>query len=139
MKPNRTFTSVPADNREWTRFLSGLFFANQWETTLLGCTTEPVGTARYTVSAGVVTLQLPALSATSNAAQAFLTDLPSAITPEHGQYCLAGITDNGVTAIGMVHIGTDTGITLYKGLSLGAFTAAGTKGLVATTIIYSLD
>ena len=139
MKPNRTFPAIPTNLREWTRYLSDLFFARTWTTTLLGCATEPTGTARYTVSAGIVCLQLPDLSATSNAAQAFLSDLPSAITPEHDQYCLARLIDNGVTAVGVVQVGTDTGITLYKGLDLGAFTASGTKGIKSSIICYSLD
>lgn len=139
MKPNRTFPAVPNDLREWTRFLSNLFFAREWTTTLLGCTTAPTGTARYTVSAGIVCLQLPDLAATSNAAQAFLTDLPSDITPQHDQFCLGRVINNGVTAMAIIEVGTDTGITLYKDLDLGAFTAAGTKGIKSSIICYSLD
>jgi hypothetical protein len=139
MKPNRTFSSIPADNREWTRFLSALFFAREWETALLGCATEPTGTARYTVSAGIVCLSLPGLSAVSDETIAFLSDLPSEITPQHDHECLARIIDNGVTAIGIVHVGIDTGITLYKDIDSSAFTASGTKGLKSSIICYPLD
>lgn len=139
MKPNRTFPAVPGDLREWTRFLAGLFYAREFTATLLGCTTEPTGTARYTVSAGIVSLCLPGLSGTSNSTLAFLDGLPEEITPEHDRPCIAAIIDNGVTAPGIVHIGTDTGITLYKDLDSGAFTAAGTKGLRGCCITYPLD
>jgi hypothetical protein len=138
-KPNRTFPAVPADLREWTRFLNALFFAREWTTTLEGCVTAPTGIARYTVSAGIVNLALPDLSATSNDTLCFLSGLPAEITPQHDQYCLARLIDNGVTAIGNVLVGIDTGITLYKGLDLGAFTAAGTKGLKYSIVTYSLD
>jgi hypothetical protein len=139
MKPNRTFPAVPNDLREWTRFLAALFFAREWTTTLLGCATSPTGTARYTVSAGIVCLSLPGLTAVSDETLAFLSDLPSEITPQHDQECLARIIDNGVTAMGIVHVGIDTGITLYKDLDGGAFTASGTKGLKSSIICYSLD
>jgi hypothetical protein len=139
MKPNRTFNSIPSNNREWTRYLSGLFFANEWTTALLGCSTEPTGVARYTVSAGIVCLRIPDLSAVSNDVLCFLSDIPPAIVPERDQYCMARIINNGVTAVGIVQIGTDTGITLYKDLDLAAFAAAGTKGIKATNLVYALD
>lgn len=139
MKPNRTFPAIPNDIREWTRFLSQLFYARTFTATLVGCTTEPTGTARYTVSAGIVCLALPELTGTSNSALAVLDGLPEEITPEHDQRCIAAIINNGVTASAMIQIGTDTGITLYKDLDAGAFTAAGTKGLRACVITYPLD
>lgn len=139
MKPNRTFPAIPKDNREWTRFLSALFFAREWTTTLLGCVAEPTGIARYTVSAGIVCLSLPDLSATSDEVIAYLSDMPAEITPQHDQYCLARIINNGITAMGLVLVGVDTGITLYKDLDLGAFTNSGTKGLKASVICYPLD
>lgn len=141
MKPNRTFSSVPQDVRDWTRYLSELFFEDEFETTLVGCATEPSGTARYTVSAGIVCLSLPGLSAESNSVNAFLDGLPEDITPQHDQQCLARIIDSGTTAVGIVQIGIDTGITLFKGLdaTAGAFTGSGMKGLKASIVCFSLD
>lgn len=139
MKPNRTFSSVPTDNREWTRYLSGLFYAREFSPVLLGCTTQPTATARYTVSAGIVCLALPDLSAISNDVLCFLDGLPDEITPQHDQSCLARIINNGVTAMGLVQVGVDTGITLFKDLDGGAFTAAGTKGLKYSICTYPLD
>lgn len=142
MKPIRTFPAVPDGDsalRDWTRFLSQLFFAREFTTTLLGCATEPTGTCRYTVSAGIVCLSIPALSATSNSVNAYLSGLPDEITPEHDQQCLARIINNGTTAVGLVQVGTDTGITLYKDLDAGAFTASGTKGIKYSIVVYPLD
>lgn len=139
MKPNRTFSAIPSDIRDWTRFLSQLLFARTFTTALLGCTTEPTGTCRYTVSAGIVTLAIPEITGTSNSVNAFLESLPDEITPEHDQQCLARIIDNGTTAVGLVQVGTDTGITLYKNLDAGSFTNSGTKGIKASVICYPLD
>lgn len=143
-KPNRTFGVVPEGPRaltEWTNFLSELFFEGEFETALLGCATEPSGTARYTVSAGIVCLTLPELIAVSNSVNAFLDGLPEEITPNHDQQCLARIVDNGVTAMGIVQVGIDTGITLFDDLlaTVGGFTASGSKGLRASIITYPLD
>lgn len=141
----RTLTAIPEGPsalRDWTRYLNGLFFNRSFTTTLEGCTTEPQGTARYTVSAGIVCLALPGLSGESNSALAFLSSLPEEITPNHDQTCIARIIDNGVTDIGIIQVGIDTGITLYKdidGFDGASFTASGTKGLKSSIIVYSLD
>jgi hypothetical protein len=135
----RTFPAIPKDDREWTRFLQGLFFTREFTTTLLGCVTEPTGVVRYTVSAGIVSMKIPQLIAVSDATLCFLGNLPDEITPARDQYCLARIVDNGVTAMGIVHIGTDTGITLYADLDDGPFTASGDKGIKSCTLTYELD
>ena len=141
MKPNRTFPSIPDDIRQWTRFLSDLFFAREFTATLSGVTVDQTGTARYTVSAGVVCLSLPDLSGISNSVNAFIDGLPDDITPAHDQVCLARIIDNGVTAVNSVLIGIDTGITLFNNLTttVGGFTAAGTKGIRFSNVVYPLD
>lgn len=138
MKPNRTFPAVPGDLREWTRYLAGLFYARTFTALLVDGTTA-TGTARYTVSAGIVCLQLPQLLVTSTAGVAFIDGLPDEITPEHDQRCIGIVVNNGVTASGIVQIGTDTGITLFKDLDGNAFTAAGSKGVRGCCITYPLD
>lgn len=139
MKPNRTFSSVPGDVRDWTRFLSELFFEGEFDATLLGTDSDPSGTARYTVSAGIVCLSIPDLSGTSNSVLAFLSGLPEEITPQHDQLCLARVIDNGVTQMGLVQVGIDTGLTVFADLAGGAFAGAGTKGVRFTNIVYPLD
>lgn len=139
MTIRRTFPSIPNDIREWTRYLQALFFAREFTTTLGGVTATVTGTIRYTVSAGLVCMSIPQLLGTSNQTFGLLTSLPDEITPDHDQMCLARIVNNGVTAVGLVHIGTDTGLTLYPDLDEGAFTASGTKGIKACCITYPLD
>lgn len=141
-KPNRTFSSVPEGARalsQWTSFLSELFFEGEFEMTLIGCDTDPVATARYVASAGIVCLSIPDLSATSNSVLAFLSGLPEEITPQHDQPCIARVIDNGVTQMGLVLVGIDTGLTVYADLDGGAFTGSGTKGVKFTNLIYPLD
>lgn len=142
MSIQRNLTAIPEGPtalRNWTRFFSGLFFKREFTAILLGCDTEPSGTARYTVSAGIVCLSLPALSGTSNSALCFLSGLPAEITPAHDQQCLGRIIDNGTTSMGLIQIGIDTGITLFKDLDGGSFTSSGTKGLKSSIVVYSLD
>lgn len=139
MSVKRSFPAIPGDIREWTRYLSGLFFAREFTATLGGVNSAVTGTIRYTVSAGIVCLSIPQLLGTSDQTFALLTTLPEEITPGHDQTCLARIVNNGATAVGLVHIGTDTGITLYPDLDAGLFTASGSKGILTCCITYPLD
>jgi hypothetical protein len=139
MSVNRTFPAVPKDNRDWTRFLQGLFLARTLDAELTGCTTVPSGTVRYTVSAGIVCLSVPQIVAVSNTTAATLTSLPDEVRPQREQQCLARIVDNGTTALGLVQIGTDGTVTLLTGLDGGAFTGSGNKGIKSSILCYSLD
>lgn len=139
MTVKRTFPAIPNDIREWTRYLQGLFFARSFTATLGGVDAQVTGTIRYTVSAGIVCMSIPQILGTSDQTFGLLTSLPDEVTPQREQVCLARIVDNGTTAVGLVHIGTDTGITLYPDLDQGLFTASGSKGIKACCITYPLD
>lgn len=139
-KLRRTFPSIPTDLRQWMTFLSNLFFSRSFTATLTGCTTSPTVTITYTVSAGVVVLHVPAISATSNGAGATLTGLPDELVSSRSHRLLAPIVDNSVTALGQASV--DEGVSfinLSTGLNDGAFTAAGTKGIGTCTLVYALD
>jgi hypothetical protein len=135
----RTLIAEPSNIRVWNTYLSGLFFARTFSTGLLGGTTEPSGTIYYTASAGIVCLKIPELTATSSETFAFLSGLPNEITPQRDQTCLARVVNNGTTQMGLIQIGTDTGITLFADVNGGAFTASGTKGVKGCNVVYSLD
>lgn len=139
MSVQRTFPAIPKDDREWTRFLQGLFFTRELDAELLGCTTTPEETVRYTVSAGIVCMLIPELVAVSNSTAATLTSIPREIRPARAQQCLARIVDNGVTAVGLVQIGTDGALTLFADLDGGAFTSSGNKGIKSSVITFLLD
>jgi hypothetical protein len=139
-KLRRTFPTVPNDIREWTRFFSNLFFSRAFTATLTGCTTSPIVEVRYTVSAGVVVLHVPAISGVSNNAGAVLTGLPDELVSSRSHRLLAPIIDNGVIALGQASL--DEGIpaiNLSTGLNDGGFTTSGTKGIGRCTLIYALD
>lgn len=135
----RTFVAVPQDVREWTRFLDKLFFNGTVTLTLTGATGAPSGDAKYTVSAGVVVLDVPAMSGVSVSTSATLTTLPERIRPKTAKVVVARVTDNSVTSFGLFSIGTDGVITLYVNASSATFTAAGAKGIAACCVAYSLD
>jgi hypothetical protein len=67
--------------------------------TLTGFTANPTGTAVYSVTNNVVTLFIPALTATSNATTMTATGLPAAIQPatQHGGLAVGTVNDNGGT------------------------------------------
>jgi len=102
---------------------------------LTGCTTVPTGALDWSLEGDVVTLEIPAIAATSNTTAATITGMPAGIRPVAAQ-SLIGITqDNGVTAIAKVIVETSGVITLHVGVS-ATFTGSGTKGVGACTISY---
>lgn len=106
--------------------------------TLTGCTSSPTGTVEYSISGDVVTLEIPAISATSNTTAATVTGMPTIIRPAAAQTMVAITTDNGTTTFGKLIIGTDGVITLHVGVS-ATFTNSGTKGIAACTVTYRLS
>jgi hypothetical protein len=142
MSVRRILPAVPTDIREWTRFLSGLFFSRTFTASLTQCTTTPTGTVKYTTSAGIVVLQIPAITGISNATGGALVGLPEEIRPPNTgltQYVPARITDNSVTAFGLVAINHTDTMSILTGAAGGGFTAAGTKGIQYCTVAYSID
>lgn len=142
MSVRRIFPAVPIDIREWTRFLSGLFFARSFIATLTQCTTVPSAAIKYTASAGVVVLQIPTITGISSGTGGTLVGLPEEIRPPDTgltQYVVARITDNGTTAFGLLAINHTDTISLFTGAAGGGFTAAGTKGIQYCTVAYSID
>lgn len=117
----------------------GIDFAEgSFTATLTGCTTSPTGTVYYVRQGKQVTLNVPAISGTSNTTAATLTGLPATLYPARAETVLARITDNGTTTVGLAVIGTDGTITLYASAAAAAFTNSGTKGVAAVSLTYSL-
>lgn len=138
----RTLTAVPSDLRDWTRYLSGLFFARSFTATLSGCTTSPTGVIKYTASAGIVALSIPSILATSNTTGASLIGLPEEIRPANtglAKYCVVPIVDNGTSAFGLIAVNHTDTISLLTGAAGGGFTAAGQKGIRSIVAVYSMD
>lgn len=134
----RSFVSVPQDTRDWNRFWRNLFNSDTFTGTLQGFAADQTGTVRYTISAGIVALQMPALSAVSTSTLMFMSGLPTELIPEHDQIVACPIIENGTYQWGLARIDVDGLITFYATLAQGAFTAAGTKGTVDHVLTYHL-
>lgn len=107
--------------------------------TLTGCTTSPTGTIQYVAQLHQVTLDIPAIEATSNTTAATITGMPAALRPTNTKTVLALVKDNGTVASGLVQIDSAGVITLQNGIGGGSFTGSGTKGIRAQQITYVLD
>lgn len=138
---NRVFPAVPSDLRQWTQYLNRMFYKGSFTITFEGTTVDLTGTAYYTVSANIVTLQIPLLLGTSNETVAYMLMPVPQITPITTQVCPIRTVDNGVTTWGTLILNTDTPWQVYPSAddSSWNWTAAGTKGVRGTTITYSLD
>lgn len=112
--------------------------AGSYTGTLTGCTTSPTGTVEWSISDRVVTLEIPAITATSNTTAATITGMPVAARPASQQVGIGITQNNGVTGVARIAIGTDGVITLHVGTS-ATFTGSGGKGVEACSISYRLD
>jgi hypothetical protein len=141
---NRAFAggaTPPFTNASTTSILS---FRNDqtFTVSLTGCTTTPTGSWLYTVSNGIVTLTASTVIGTSNTTACTLTGLPALIRPVSTQWVMCNVIDNGVYAASKASVDSSGTITLYQNAtqsSPNTFTAAGTKGFIATTITYPLN
>jgi hypothetical protein len=120
-----------------------IFASGTFTVTLTGCTTSPTGTATWYRAGNIVTLLLPAISATSNTTSCTFTGLPAAIQPATlaQQLCRIAFADNTTTTSDVsasIAAGSGT-ITFIKGLLSTTFTSSGTKGVsLASAITYLL-
>lgn len=103
--------------------------------TLTGCMTSPTGSIEFSVEGDIVTLEIPAITGTSNTTAATITGMPSYIQPTANQQVHAVNQDNSGEVLGRVHISSAGVITLHNGLT-SVFTSSGTKGISAQTITY---
>lgn len=95
-----------------------------------GFTSSPSDTAYYTIRGNIVTLRIPAFSATSNSTDFTLTGLPAAIQPSIGGRLFIGVVDNGTPTYGKALFAASGTIQLAKesGNFGSGWTASGTKG-----------
>lgn len=105
--------------------------------TFVGGTSSPTGTATWFRVGKLITLKIPALTATSNATSFSYSGLPAAIQPatlitQNIALCLATDNTAAVTTGVFVNVSTGSGSLVFgKGAGSGSWTAAGTKGLQA--------
>lgn len=107
--------------------------------TLTGVTGQTGNTIKYSINDNVVTLEFEAITGTSNSTAHTITGAPAALFPATQQRVLAVTTEAGTDGIAFIYIETTGVITLYTDINEGAFTAAGTDGIVQQTIHYHLS
>ena len=106
--------------------------------TATGMTASVTATATYVKMGRQVTLMLPVLLGTSNAATLTVTGLPAALAPAAYVLTMAVIIDNGAAAFGTVEItaGTTT-ISVNPSVAGGTpWTSSGTKALYSVLLSY---
>lgn len=109
--------------------------AGSFTGTLTGCTTSPTASIEYSVNGDVVTLEIPALTATSNTTACTVTGMPAAIRPGAAQDAIGITVDNSSSVVSRINIGTGGTLTLYTGTS-ATFTGSGTKGINSCSFSY---
>lgn len=111
--------------------------------TLTGVDASVTGTARYVKLGNFVSLTIPSLSGTSNATTCTISGLPAAIQPTNDAgYVAIGVTDNGVTVVGLAAIiAAGSVITLYPSLTglASGWTNSGTKGFLGFILNYQIN
>lgn len=121
-------------------------YSGSYTATATGMTTSPTGTVYYVVNGNVVTLQIPTITGTSNAATFTLTGAPVAIRPSvtSGQHATFA-TDSGSFFPAIVSMNSSGTLTYSAAaastpiISSAGFTASGTKGSATSTISYMLN
>jgi len=118
--------------------VSGSFTA-----TLVGCTTSPTVTATYVKNGNMVTVVIPAMTATSNSTSLQITGLPAAITPAvgagEGETCVRVWNNSAVQySGGTVRAQSSGTMQLTLNSSDTGFTASGVKGVGNLSFTYKL-
>jgi len=125
------------DGTQWQTGIPVYTGVLQYTGTLTQCTTAPTGQISYSLIGNLVLLDIPSITATSaNTNQPTITGMPAAIWPANQQVLSAVVYNNSVPINSSIAIGTNGVISLFNtGLS-ALFTAAGTKGINAYTVLY---
>lgn len=113
---------------------------SSYTATLTGCTTSPTYTVKYTKVGNVVTLQVPAATATSNSVNKTFTGAPSAVQPATQQrFRVLTCSDNGssYSNTGILYIATD-GVMSTTYYDETTWTSSGVWGVRAFTVSYTL-
>jgi trimeric autotransporter adhesin len=112
--------------------------------TLTGCTTSPTVTVRWTRVGNIVTITIPAISATSNLSTCTITGaLPAGISPSTTKYVPVANFQNAGTVDGTACAAISAGsavITFARGGSAASWTTSGIKGFSSTgSFTYDLN
>lgn len=132
-------TSTPRKGvAEFSNYNSSGLISSSFTATATGMTTSPTGTVKYVNMGSSVTINIPAITGTSNTTALTLTGMPTAIAPSSDTDVLYRVVDSGTNYVGLARIKTTGTIEFYKDVNGAAFTASGTKGVNAYSLSYTL-
>ena len=103
-----------------------------------GFTSTPTGTVSYTRVGDIVTMLIPNFTGTSNATSFTITGGTAAMRPAAQQRAVITVVDSGAAALGTATIETSGTLTIFYGGGNYLFTNSGTKGILASSISYSV-
>ena len=108
--------------------------------TLVGVNANVTGTGTYIVIGDHVTIDVPSLTGTSNAATKTITGFPAAIAPASSKNGLTTVSDNsGGVVVGVTQIGGgSSNISVYATAAAGAWTASGTALINRFSMSYTI-
>lgn len=107
--------------------------------TATGMTTSPTGDVDYLRIGGLVVLQIPTISGTSNATTFTLTGIPTELRPSVTRRIFARMQDAGTAyVVAYVDVNADGTITCKKDVGGSAFTASGTKSIGSGTLVFKV-
>lgn len=117
---------------------------NSFTMTATGMTTSPTASWRFVRIGKAVTINILAISGTSNSSSFSVTGLPDRLKPARDTYCYIRCGDNGTalnnSSVALLQSSTGT-VTLYPYNSAAAngWTSSGTKAIYDCTISYVLN
>ena len=106
--------------------------------TATGFTATLTGTVTYSRVGNIVTMTIPNFTGTSNATTLTITGGPASMRPAAQQRAVITVLDSGAASIGTATIETSGVITVWYGGGNYAFTNSGAKGILASSISYSV-
>lgn len=108
--------------------------------TATGMTTSPTGTCYYARRGKTVTLDIGAVSGTSNSVAFTLTGGPAVMAPATQKNNVVRCQDNGAAYVAALIATEVSGVlSVYPTTNGGNFTAAGTKSIAAASITYTMN
>lgn len=107
--------------------------------TSVGITGTPGGTVNWSRSGPTVTLTFPSITGASSSTSLSFTGLPAALQPARSQRGCVMLEDATAFIVGSITVTNGSGTITAVRPDNAAFNAAGTKGIIASTITYPLN
>lgn len=114
------------------------YLVSSFTATLTGCTTAPTGTVKYSKIGNIVTMDVPAFTATSNTTAKSLTGAPAAVQPAAQKIFVGVGRDNGGAYSAIEIVLETTGVINFYFNFENAWTGSGGFGVRQFSVSYTL-